>query len=336
MLVRKIFETTQPINRLSLPTRYVLATLIVAAFAALRWGLQDLLDPVPFLLFFPAILFIALVIDHGTAIYASFLSILLAIFLFIPPRYSLAISDARLAFAALLTLVIMLLMAWLVENLREKTVSLARMEQEQRLLRAEMHHRIKNGLQLLTAILHLEAGREADARTKAMAKAVSNRIMVISRLHDRLYRSDLHDIVNARDFIEELCRDLQMSLIEGRSIALQVRVQPVAIPLVQAVPIGLIVNELVTNALKHAFPEDRPGTIAVDFVEEEGAYSITVSDDGVGNGVGRPAGPKLVDLLARQMGGRIETRHEPGFMARVRIPAGGRRKAPPPAMPVSG
>lgn len=128
MLVRKIFETTQPINRLSLPARYALATAIVFLFAALRWALQDLLDPVPFLLFFPAILFIALLIDHGTAIYASFLSILLAMFLFIPPHYSLAIADARLAFAALLTLVIMLLIAWLVENLREKTFSLGRME----------------------------------------------------------------------------------------------------------------------------------------------------------------------------------------------------------------
>lgn len=329
MLVRKIFETTKPIHRLSVPARYVLATLIVAGFAILRWALRDLLDPVPFLLFFPAILIVALMIDHGSAIYASLVSILLSIFLFIPPHYSLAIEDPRLAFAALLTLLIMLLMAWLVENLREKTVSLARMEQEQRLLRAEMHHRIKNGLQLLTAILHLEAGREADARTRAMAKAVSNRIMVISRLHDRLYRSDLHDIVNAREFIEELCRELQMSLIEGRSIALQVRVQPVALALVQAVPVGLIVNELVTNALKHAFPADRSGTIAVDFTEADGFYVVTVGDDGVGGaGSSRPAGPKLVDLLTRQMGGRVETVGETGFVVRVRIPAGDRDARP--------
>src|SRR3546814_2522447 len=90
MLVRRIFESSWVIRKLPTPVRYGLATLIVFAFAGLRWLMEDLLEPVPFLLFFPAVLLIALILDHGTAIYASFLSVLLSIFLFIPPHFSLA------------------------------------------------------------------------------------------------------------------------------------------------------------------------------------------------------------------------------------------------------
>lgn len=200
-----------------------------------------------------------------------------------------------------------------------------------------MHHRIKNGLQLLTAILHLEAGREADTRTKAMAKAVSNRTMVISRLHDRFYRSNLRDIADAREFMEDLCRDLQMPLIEGRSIVLQVRVQPAALALAQAVPVGLIVNELVTTALKHAFPDDRPGTIAVDLAEEDGANLICGSDDGFGGDANgsRPARLRLVDLVARPLGGQVEIEGETGFTVRVRVPVGPRDNSAPQATPAS-
>ncbi len=324
MLVRRIFETSWVVRKLPVALRYGLATLIVICFVGLRWLMDDLLEPAPFLLFFPAVLLIALLLDHGSAIYASFLSVFLSAFLFIPPYFSLAIADARHAFAALLTLLILLLLAWLVENLRDKTQSLARLEKEQRFLRTEMHHRIKNGLQLLTAILHLEAGRNADARTKSLVQAVSHRIMVISRVHERLYRSELQNVVNARDFIGELCRDLQMSFMEGRAIALQVRAQPVVIELDKAVPFGLIVNELVTNSLKHAFPDERPGTITVDFAREKEIYLLQVSDDGIGDrAAGRGDGrPRLVEIMVRQMGGRIEIRREGGFRARIEIPVG--------------
>lgn len=330
MLMRQLFGSSWGTSKLPLSLRFGAATLVVLAFAWLRWLMEDLLGPAPFLLFFPAVLLIALILDHGSAIYASFLSVFLSIFLFIPPQFSLAIADARLAFAALLTLLILLLLAWLVENLRDKTQSLARLEQEQRFLRTEMHHRIKNGLQLLTAILHLEAGRDADPRTRMLVRAVSHRIMVISRVHERLYRSELQNVVNASDFIDELCRDLQMSFVEGRAIALRVRAQPVVIELDKAVPFGLIVNELVTNALKHAFPDDRPGTISVDFAREGGAYVLQVSDDGVGDpAVNRASGrPKLVEIMVRQMGGRIEIRREEGFGVRITIPVGGDVRLP--------
>lgn len=324
MPVRPIFETSWVIRKLPIPLRYGLATLIVLLFAGLRWAMEDLLGPVPFLLFFPAVLLIALILDHGTAIYASFLSVFLSVFLFIPPKFSLAVSDARLAFAALLTLLILLLLAWLVENLRDKTQSLARLEKEQRFLRTEMHHRVKNGLQLLTAILHLEAGRDADPRTRNLVQAVSHRIMVISRVHERLYRSELQNVVNAKDFVDELCRDLQMSFVEGRTIALRVRAQPVVIELDKAVPFGLIVNELMTNALKHAFPDERPGTIAVDFARDGDVYVLQVSDDGIGDpALGRSdARPRLVEIMVRQMGGRIEVSREEGFRVRIEIPVG--------------
>lgn len=327
MLVRRIFESTWVIQKLPTPLRYTLATLIVCAFAGLRWLMQDLLGPVPFLLFFPAVLVIALVLDHGTAIYASFLSVFLAVFLFVPPRLSLAVEDSRLAFAALLTLLILLLLAWLVEKLRDKTHSLARLEQEQRFLRAEMHHRVKNNLQMLNAILHLAAGRHAPEPLKELVKTVSSRIQIMSRVHERLYQSGMQNVVNAQDFVDELCRDLQMSFVEGRPIVLRVAVQPAVIELDKAVPLGLIVNELVTNALKHAFPDDRPGTIAVDFTLKDGVYLLQVSDDGIGGRGG--GGPKLVDILARQMDGRIDIQRDGGYRVSIAIPLGSKADSQP-------
>src|SRR5690606_18465502 len=95
MLVRRIFETSWVVRKLPVALRYGLATLIVICFVGLRWLMDDLLEPAPFLLFFPAVLLIALLLDHGSAIYASFLSVFLSAFLFIPPYFSLAIADAR-------------------------------------------------------------------------------------------------------------------------------------------------------------------------------------------------------------------------------------------------
>lgn len=132
-------------------------------------------------------------------------------------------------------------------------------------------------------------------------------------VHARLSHADGQVAVDGCAFIHDLCRELQSSLIDGRPVSLDVDLDTSAdsrpISLARAVPIGLAVNELVTNALKHAFPDGREGTVAVQLRREGNAFVLGVNDDGVGIPdalPGRGLGQRLVRALAAQGGGGIE------------------------------
>ena len=138
--------------------------------------------------------------------------------------------------------------------------------------------------------------------------------------------------VGVRGFLDALAADLRPTLLAGRAVALEVEAEEdVQLPAERAVPLGLVVNEAVTNALKHAFPKGRAGTVRVRFAREGGGYALTVADDGIGpspaprtedDGAasGGPAGTRLIGALARQLGGTVEWRGPPGTAVVVSFP----------------
>ncbi len=196
--------------------------------------------------------------------------------------------------------------------------------QQKDLLLYDINHRVKNHLQSVMATLSLSRRRMPnDAAREAIDNTIT-RLSVLSRVYDRLeLKPGGEAVVSAREFIRGLCADLEPSLIDLRPVALRVDAANEEIEIGRAVSVGLVINEALTNALKYAFPSDRPGTIFVDFKRQGSDFILKVIDDGVG----RPqpnessgTGTKLIRALAQQLGGTVEWQGPPGTQLILRFP----------------
>src|SRR5476651_112998 len=148
----------------------------------------------------------------------------------------------------------------------------------------ELTHRIKNSLQIIVSMVSLEARNQKSGEGKAALERVSHRIAALGRLYSMLGETDSVEAVDAASYLEALCRDLIESVQKenGTSIALKTDIESEPLPVDRAIPLGLIVNELVTNAVKYAFPGETRGTVAVTLKRIPGELRLTVADDGQG------------------------------------------------------
>jgi len=160
-------------------------------------------------------------------------------------------------------------------------------------------------------VVSLEARNQKSGEGKAALERVSHRIAALGRLYSMLGETNSVEEVDAASYLEALCRDLIESVQKenGTSIALKTDIENEALPVDRAIPLGLIVNELVTNAVKYAFPSETRGTVAVTLKRIPGQLCLTVADDGQGADPQRAdsgLGGRLVDTFARQLGGQVE------------------------------
>jgi two-component sensor histidine kinase/FixJ family two-component response regulator len=210
------------------------------------------------------------------------------------------------------------------EEIRERLLTeeaLRNLLSEKEVLLREVHHRVKNNLQVVQSLLALQAGATDNQQALHVLQDTSNRINSMALLHDML--CSFHDLahIDFAQYVDELCRQLVFSIgpAEGR-IRIINRVSRVEIPLDKSVPCGLIINELVSNAIKHAFPDERSGIITVDLhAIDTGANGtggsprmlLRVSDDGTGMTPdidpqkASSLGMQLVSALAVQLGGTM-------------------------------
>jgi PAS domain S-box-containing protein len=182
---------------------------------------------------------------------------------------------------------------------------------EKELLLQEIHHRVKNNLQLTVSLLRLQAARTADPEARGALRASQGRVHSMALVHEMLYRStDL-----ARVDFAEYARDLVAHLCHGYNadparVTARVEMAPVTLAIDDAVPCGLIVAELVSNALKYAFPGDRKGEIGVCMTETATGYRLEVRDDGAGELAalerGGTLGLGLVRTLVDQLEGTLD------------------------------
>jgi two-component sensor histidine kinase len=175
----------------------------------------------------------------------------------------------------------------------------------------EFGHRIKNSLQIIASMVSIEARNRKSGEGKAALERVSHRIAALGRLYSILGETNSVEEVDAATYLEALCRDLIESVQKenGISIALKTDIESEPLPVERAIPLGLIVNELVTNAVKYAFPTETRGTVAVTLKRIPGELRLTVSDDGKGVDPRRTdsgVGGRLVEIFARQLGGQVE------------------------------
>lgn len=196
--------------------------------------------------------------------------------------------------------------------LRDRTEQLQRSLREKEILLAEVHHRVKNNLQAIVGLVHMMAAQAERRPLGETVRELEQRILALALVHETLYRSADLSSVDMQSYLERLGQ----MLLDGAASAeletsLEVRADPgVTLDLEQAVRVGLITNELVSNALKHAFAGRARGTIALDLRRTaEGGFVLRVSDDGVGIppaldfGSESTLGLRLVSGLARQSRG---------------------------------
>jgi len=282
----------------------------------LRLALGDLFQGYPFLFFFLAILASAALFNRGSGIFAVLLSAVLAKWFLIPPTGTLNIATTTDVIALSSFIAVGLVSAAVLEALHrvasdlvEANQKLVASESEKDLLLQEASHRFKNELAMLDAMLRLQERDAGEPTASAALRSAADRVHVLGRMHERLQRANQEAVVHMREFLNALCEDVRSARIGLRPISLKVKVEDHTLPQERAVPVGLILNELLTNAFKYAFPDDRRGTIQVDFRNEGDSYFLAVADDGVGMS-SRPAaeqkGSGLGQRLIRSMVGQLD------------------------------
>ncbi len=184
----------------------------------------------------------------------------------------------------------------------------------------EVHHRVKNNLQIISSLLTMHAeSLEDPAATRALRDS-QERVQCMALIHERLNRDDVPDRLDFREYVETLARNLFYSYgVNPDRINLRLELEPAWLGLNQAVPCGLILNELLTNSLKYAFPNDRKGEIAVTLqCGDDELVGLTVADNGVGLPEGfdwkqsQSLGLRIMNILARQLDGTLRQEADSG------------------------
>ncbi|PID56385.1 hypothetical protein CSB45_11930 [candidate division KSB3 bacterium] len=201
--------------------------------------------------------------------------------------------------------------------------------QEKEVLLKEIHHRVKNNLQVIISLLSLQASRVENSAFRTIFRESERRVQAMALIHEKLYQSDTLSQIDFSEYITTLTQELY-TLYHASSgkVRLKTHVDDVNLPLNAAIPCGLIINELVSNALKYAFPS-RNGIITVTMASQDnGEYELVISDDGVGLPPGfrlenaATLGLQLVKGLSEdQLKGSLSVEPSPGTTWTIRFPA---------------
>jgi two-component sensor histidine kinase len=206
--------------------------------------------------------------------------------------------------------------ALLEERVRERTAELEHALSEKSVLLQEIHHRVNNNLQIITSILQLEADRTADPALQASKGKTLKRVYAMALVHELLYQTEELEHIDLGLYAGRLIDNFRAGSAVEFGLAAE---REIRVGLDFALPFGLLLNELLSNAREHAFPPGRYGRVDVRLkTEEGGAIGLSVSDDGVGMPEGtaferaRSLGFTLVNTLALQLHGKIELEREGG------------------------
>ena len=207
----------------------------------------------------------------------------------------------------------------------EETLRAALAEKE--VLLKEIHHRVKNNLQVVSSMLSLQSRGVQDEETRQLFKESQNRVRSMALIHEQLYQSKSLSAFDFPDYVRQLAMQLFRSYqVSTSRIQLVTDIEEVQLGIDAAVPYGLIINELVSNALKHAFPEGSEGKIEVKVTGDERTTSVSVRDNGTGlpEEIGllssETLGLRLVRSLVTQLEGEVRIERSQGTEIRIDFP----------------
>jgi two-component system, sensor histidine kinase PdtaS len=324
--------------------RLAITGLALAVTYALQIPLERDWPGEPFLLFLLVVISVTLAFGARVGLISVALSTFLSLYFFEPvgsPALRYASDFDKILLYTLLAFGCVVGFTYIGNTLIEAGDKIDADGSKSILLR-ELVHGVANNFAAVAALIH--AARESvsvsDTKTKSVLDDAIEQVKVMARVHRRL-RASGHDVsLESKAFIRELCDDLKASMARGRPISIECKADSYPLCMDRAVPLGLIINELVTNAIKHAFPGQRSGRIRVEFEAVDEGLVLTVKDDGVGFDDRRNAGmgEDLVQGLSRQLGGdmsvnsskngstlRLSIPHQSPVMQRYVTPEAGER-----------
>lgn len=230
-----------------------------------------------------------------------------------------------------IALMLGLLLALLYYNYRKNkktTAELTKKNIENELLLKEIHHRVKNNLQTISSLLNLQSESITDKNAYDAVQESKNRVASMAQIHQKLYQGENLAAVEMRDYFETIGKAIIDSFGQkAENISLKVDMSEIELDVDSAVPIGLIANELITNSIKHAFPNKQKGNILITLDEEEnGLIKLTIADNGQLNNnesvtnKDKGFGTLLIQLLTTQLGGTLEKSNEAGTSTMIQFP----------------
>jgi two-component sensor histidine kinase len=197
---------------------------------------------------------------------------------------------------------------------------------DRELLLKEIHHRVKNNLQIVASLLKLQANSTKDETVRNMLNVSQNRVKSMSLIHEKLYQSQNLSGINFGDYLKNITEHLlNVYGMRNGEVCIDVQALDVSLEIDTAIPCGLIINEIISNSLKYAFPDGRKGKISVNISLADDTLTLIVSD----NGIGMPEhidfnktntlGLQLVNTLVRQLEGTVEIQRNPGTTFTIRF-----------------
>ncbi len=208
-------------------------------------------------------------------------------------------------------------------ELETKNTLLDKRNAENELLLKEIHHRVKNNLEVVSSLLALQSAKIDDPNVQEAMLASQNRVQSMGILHQKLYQSEHLAFIEMKNYFINLCENILDSYNESERIKVDIDMNEIDLDVDTAVPLGLIVNELFTNSLKYAFPLGKKGIIKLSLESlADGNLNLKVSDNGVGKILnvlpkGTGFGTQLVDLLTRQIEGKLVQEIHNGTMISI-------------------
>lgn len=206
-----------------------------------------------------------------------------------------------------------------VKAINEKNVALSQLINEKEWLIKEIHHRVKNNLQIVTGLLQRQSAYINNDAALAAIQNSENRMHAIALIHQKLYQSESLDLISMPDYIEEMIGYLKDSSGIDNRILFEKYVEDIELDVAQAVPLGLIMNEAITNAIKYAYRSDETGVIYITLVRNDDQYNqLTIADNGPGLPPGfdiekvDSLGINLMRGLCKQLAGTFEISNEQG------------------------
>ncbi len=199
---------------------------------------------------------------------------------------------------------------------------------EKEALLREIHHRVKNNLAVISSLLGLQAEGITDESLRQSLEEMKQRMKSMALVHEHLYQKKDFSRINYKDFIIDVIKELESIYHKhNRTIEIKLNIEDLTLDIDSAIPCSLIINELVTNAYKYAFPDNRSGELSISFVKEDDAYILTIKD----NGIGLPEnvdfrnsntlGLQIVNVLCKQLRANLEMRVDRGTEAVIKFKA---------------
>ncbi|RYD85320.1 MAG: DUF4118 domain-containing protein [Verrucomicrobiaceae bacterium] len=291
--------------------KYLATTILMVGLLGIRTMVDPFLFSFPVLVFILGVLICAVLFDHGSGILATIEGALLSAYV--------SWSSDRLqdhALGLVIAAVIMLLIALFIETLHELVIKLAtqketmeRAQEEKDVLIRENAHRVRNDLTTFSSMIRLQQNRLGPGPASQALGALNDRLSVLIRVHNRLRIREGHPSVDSKGFLEDLGSELRESLIGTRPVNLMIQAESHMLSHRTSIALGLILNELLTNALKYAFAERETGDVRVSFWCADDAFHLSVEDDGAGDDgtvKGTGLGQRLIRAMASQIEGTLD------------------------------